>query len=55
MKVQMAFRKTTKNTYVFDEVKAVDSAPSVVPTLYIRKEAFNECPLKIEITIEVIS
>ena len=55
MKTQLAYRKSTKNTYVFDEVEAKPAVPSIIPTLYVRKDAFkNGCQLIIEVTIEVI-
>ena len=49
MQVEMTYKKSTKNTYVFEEVN-----PDRVPTLYIKKTAFTEQPNKITVTIEVV-
>lgn len=49
MKVEMTYSKSTKNTYVFTE-----DNPDRVPTLYIKKTAFETQPEKITVTIEVV-
>ncbi len=50
MKVEMTlkFEKTTKNTYVFNATKETDP----IPTLYIRKSAFEKQPEKVRLTLE---
>ena len=45
MKVQMKYKKSTKNTHVFEEVlpESQDLLPPLlkIPTLYVRKSAFR--------------
>ena len=50
MKVEMIlkFDKATKNTYVFAATK--DDDP--IPTVYVRKSAFQKQPEKIKLTLE---
>lgn len=53
MKIEMTYKKSTKNTYVFEEVN-----PDRVPTMYIKKTAFSDAypgsvPNKITVTIDV--
>ena len=50
MKVEMTlkFDKATKNTYVFAAAK--DDDP--IPTVYVRKSAFEKQPEKIKLTME---
>jgi len=59
MKVLMTYRKSTKNTHVFDEIEedgsTRDSTFALIPTLYIRKLAFknSSVPVRITVTVEV--
>jgi hypothetical protein len=46
--LKMKFDKATKNTYVFAATK--DDA--IVPTIYIKKSAFDKQPPEIKLTIE---
>ena len=52
--IKMEFRKETKNTFVFNEV--LEENEKIVPTLYIKKDAFygEERPESIRVTIESI-
>ena len=47
MKIKMQYKKSTKNTYVFE------AQDSEVPSLYIKKTAFDKQPASITVTIEV--
>ena len=48
MKVKMVFKKSTKNTYVFE-------APgTAIPTLYIQKLSFEKQPKEIYVNVEVV-
>ena len=49
MQIEMTYKKSTKNTYVFV------AEGTEVPTLYIQKSAFAEQPAKILVTVEVLS
>ena len=50
MKVKLTYAKETKGTWVFKS-----DAKSIIPTLYIKKEAvtWREPPKSIEVTVEV--
>lgn len=59
MKVLMKYRKSTKGTYVFNEVLEDGREPALehtkIPSLYIRRSAFpGEPPRSIAVTVEVI-
>ncbi len=55
MKTTMIYRKSTKNTYVFDAASwDRQSLTAPIPTLYVSKDTFEAQPAKIEVTIEVI-
>lgn len=43
----MTYKKSTKNTYVFE------ANGSAVPTLYVQKSEFEKQPWKIVVTVEV--
>lgn len=45
---KMKFEKATKNTYVFAAVKE----DALVPTLYVKKSAFDKQPQEIKLTLE---
>lgn len=47
MKIEMTYKKATKNTYVFE------ATGTAVPALYVQKSAFDEQPSKITVTVEV--
>ena len=58
MKVTMRFKKSTKNTHVFEEVLAdgrpADANMASIPSLYIRKSALPELTKDIIVTVEVV-
>lgn len=54
MIVLMKHKKDTKNTYVYEEVESNGDTLPKIPSLYIRKTAFNGTPPdNISVTIEV--
>ena len=55
MIVLMRYKKSTVNTYVYEEIDNNGDTTPKIPTLYIRKSAFigNTFPKNISITIEV--
>lgn len=53
MKINLFWKKETKNTHVYEDT----SDEAFIPTLYIRKEAFKEhgeAPEEIQITVEFL-
>ncbi|KKK77054.1 hypothetical protein LCGC14_2857490 [marine sediment metagenome] len=58
MKVNMKFKKSTKNKHVFEEVLAdgrpADAAIASIPSLYIKKNALPELTQEIIVTVEVV-
>lgn len=54
MIVLMRHKKDTKNTYVYEEVDSNGDTLSKIPSLYIRKTAFNNNPPNnISVTVEI--
>ncbi len=57
IKIQMQFKKATKNTYVFEEIDDAGDLPAdfvaAVPTLYIRKHVFVGEPTPYAIEVEI--
>ena len=58
MKIKMQYKKSTKNTHVFEEINEDDTlmkdAQASIPSLYIRKQAFSGLPttIHVEVTYE---
>lgn len=48
MQIEMTYKKSTKNTYVFE---AKDTA---IPTLYIQKAEFEKQPKTILVSVQVL-
>ncbi len=57
MKIRMKYKKSTKNTFVFNEIDAmgneVKSINAKIPSLYIRKTALKGPAQIITVTVEV--
>lgn len=53
MIAEMKFKKATKGTYVYEETSNDQNLESIIPTLYIRKPAFQnkEAPDHIEVHV----
>ena len=59
IEIPMRYKKSTKNTFVFEEIDdaadiPIDSVVSI-PTLYIRKHCFAEERTPMHITVKVSS
>ncbi len=57
MKIRMKYKKSTKNTFVFEEIVPEDEGElkyvSSIPSLYIRKAALKGPAQIISVTVEV--
>jgi len=55
MKIKMQYKKSTKNTHVFEEINEDDTlmkdVEASIPSLYIRKRAFNNVPTTIHVEV----
>ena len=50
--INLVFKKSTKNTFVFEEILDPGQAP-IIPTVYIRKWALPNQPTNVTLTLEV--
>ena len=48
MQIEMTYKKSTKNTYVFE------ATGTAIPTLYIQKNEFEKQPSRIVVTVKAV-